>query len=536
MEKRNKPNLLIFVPDEMRGEVITNPQIRMPNMRGIREDGGVIFTQNFSANPVCGPSRVCTFTGQYPHNGGHRSLYQFLRKGDENLFRILKENGYDVIWAGRNDLFHKEAIKSSISKRIGGNTTNRIVKTLIKEGIRKYGLFRMLRIIRKARKSKNMKSMLHIPEIANLAENIIGKRPFDMDSKWYNTFYFGELENVAQEMFEDDEIISHTLGYLDEYASKTKHRKPFCLYVAISLPHPPYHIEEPYFSMYDRSKLTPPYPLNLDLNDRAKKPAYATILHNKYGLDKLSDDDNREILATYYGMCTKVDGFFGRIVQKLKDLDLYDNTMVTSFADHGDYAASYGLTEKWPSGMEDALLNVPLLVKLPNETASLSQTASLTQTIDIFPTILEVAGIEHPYTHFGKSLLPVVRGGTETHRDAVYAEGGYDPREPQAFEDVGQSPDDPGFGIYFHKTNTQRVQPETVCRTTMCRTEKWKLTLRTHPNAVEELYDLEKDPAEIHNLYSDPTYSKIVLELKEKILRWYLETSDNPHYYHKRDQ
>ena len=62
----------------------------MPNMRGIVDDGGVIFTQNFSVNPVCAPSRICTFTGQYPHNGGHRSLYQLLRPGEENLIPYLK--------------------------------------------------------------------------------------------------------------------------------------------------------------------------------------------------------------------------------------------------------------------------------------------------------------------------------------------------------------------------------------------------------------------------------------------------------------
>ena len=117
---------------------------------------------------------------------------------------------------------------------------------------------------------------------------------------------------------------------------------------------------------------------------------------------------------------------------------------------------------------------------------------------------MELAGIEHPYTHFGKSLLPIIRGETDTHRDVVFAEGGYDlEREPQSFEDVGNSPHDPGIGIYYYKAKIQLDQPETVCRTTMIRSKKWKMTLRSHPDAVEELYDLENDPNELHNIYDD---------------------------------
>lgn len=363
------------------------------------------------------------------------------------------------------------------------------------------------------------------------------KRPFGPESKWYNSFYAGKIAAEQAGKSSDDKLINLSLDYLDEYASsKRKQKKPFCLFVPIAYPHPPYAVEEPYFSMYDRQKLDVPYPFEFPSpTDKAKKPAYVSILHEKYGLDQLNEDDFREVLAVYYGMCTKVDHQFGQLVQKLKDLNLYNNTFISLFADHGDYVGSYGLTEKWPTGMEDSLLNVPLIVKLPNNKPSKDTTNTLTETIDIFPTILESVGITHPYTHFGKSLVHVINGETEVHREVVHAEGGYDPHEPQAFEEVCSSPHDPGIGIYYHKSNTQIVQPETVCRTTMYRTKKWKLTLRTHPDAVEELYDLENDPQELHNLYQNSEYGGTVRDLKEKMLRWYLETSDNPHYYHKRE-
>jgi len=78
------------MPDEMRGEVISNSSVEMSHVHSVAEYGGVIFTNNFSVNPVFAPSRICTFTGQYPHNEEHRSLYQFLRLGEENSTRLRK--------------------------------------------------------------------------------------------------------------------------------------------------------------------------------------------------------------------------------------------------------------------------------------------------------------------------------------------------------------------------------------------------------------------------------------------------------------
>ena len=116
------PNILIFMADEMRGDCISldgeiNSIIKTPNLDRLANDG-VVFTKCFTVNPVCVPSRCCTFTGQYVHSNNHRSLYQMLQPHEENLFKFLKEKGYNVVWIGRNDLFSKESIKESVTKRI----------------------------------------------------------------------------------------------------------------------------------------------------------------------------------------------------------------------------------------------------------------------------------------------------------------------------------------------------------------------------------------------------------------------------------
>ncbi|MFX1536282.1 MAG: sulfatase-like hydrolase/transferase, partial [Promethearchaeota archaeon] len=454
----------MIVADEMRGDVINNSFVQTPNIDSIVEDG-VAFTNNFSVNPVCAPSRVCTFTGQYPHNGGHRSLYQLLRPHDENLFKMLKEQGYDVVWVGRNDLFHEDAVKKSVNERIPSSEI--MMRKIGSEISRKIGKLKTLRMF------KNLSSILNdkksLEELKEAIAPYIKLNPYPLDHPLRKSFYYGEKTKLQAEYDFDQVIMEEALKYLDKF-SKSKRDKPLCLYIAFAYPHPPYTVEEPYFSMYDREKVpifSPESEGTLNYDD---KPMFMKLLREHYGLDRLTNEDFREIRAVYYGMISKLDNQIGQILNKMKEIGIYEKTAIIFFADHGDYAGSYGLTEKWPTGMQDCLLNVPLIVKLPGVKSSAKFNDQLTQTIDIFPTLLEVAQIDTPYTHFGKSLIPVMKGEVESHRDVVFAEGGYDPREPQAFEDVVDSFENPFIGIYYDKTNIPVEKPEASCRTVMIRT------------------------------------------------------------------
>jgi len=153
-----------------------------------------------------------------------------------------------------------------------------------------------------------------------------------------------------------------------------------------------------------------------------------------------------------------------------------------------------------------------------------------TQSLDLYPAVLEQTGVHTPYTHFGLSLTELMEG--EVQRDAVFAVGGYDLREPQAFEAGINSHDDPLMGIYFEKLKLQNDDPTTVARSAMIRTKDWKLVIRTA--GKEELYDMKHDPNELTNREDDPTLEEVDEKLRERLLYWYLRTSDNPHWEHER--
>ena len=454
-----------------------NPIIKTPNIDKFAKDGA-IFTKCFSASPICVPSRCATFTGQYVHSGGHRSLYQLLEPHEENIFKLLKKNGYEVYWMGRNDLFNPETIEVSVSQHYNLYKNPKLIQKILKGGV---------------------------------------INPYPSDHRFNKSFYFGKRDEDHSVDY-DFLIIQKALEYLDSHPSG-----PFCLYIALNYPHPPYTVEEPYFSMYDRKRV--PTPIKSSFTD---KPEFMRTVYERYGLNYLTEEDFKEIIATYYGMVTRVDDQFGQIIDKLKALHMYDNTAIFFLSDHGDYVGDYGLTEKWPNALQDCLVNVPLILKIPNIQPIKKIYNHLVQTIDIFPTITEFARIETPYTHFGKSLIPLLTKADIEHRKAVFSEAGYNVHEPQCFELEVKDPNDPHLGIYYEKTNLPKTNRTLVSRAAMIRTEDWKYILRNE--VTEELYHLKTDPHEMHNLINDEDSSLKLFELREQMLRWYLDTSDNPNY------
>ena len=119
----------------------------------------------------------------------------------------------------------------------------------------------------------------------------------------------------------------------------------------------------------------------------------------------------RKIHAVYLGCVSYSDYLFGLLRDTLKETGLDQTTATFVFADHGDYAGDYGLVEKWPSGLDDILTRVPLLISLPEAWGGVANgsVAAPVQVFDIVPTVLELANITAEHTHFGESLVPFLQ-------------------------------------------------------------------------------------------------------------------------------
>ncbi len=496
-----RPNFIFYMPDELRADAvhcIDGLPVRTPHMDRLAAEGAV-FTQLYAAHTVCAPARCSLMTGWYPHTRGHRTLQHLLQPHEPNLLKYLKRAGYHVEWHGKNDALAVESFAESVSFRCA-------LRQLPGEprgpGLDHAGVPTGFR---------------GDPEPPLGAHGRGHGIPWPPDHRYYRTFYYGSRGDGP---YQDPESfhVDEALTFLAERERTPD--EPFFLYLPFGFPHPPYTVEEPYFSLHPREEVPTPLPALLD-----DKPHFMREMHERYGIAGLTDEERREIRATYWGMTSRSDAQLGRLLAFLDSSPLRDNTVVIVTTDHGDYGGDYGLVEKWWTGFQDCLVRVPLIVRLPPGQAPAGQRVeALCEQIDIFPTLMELAGLDVEHDHFGRSLLPLLRGETQTHRDAVFSEGGHLAHESQSIERL-TAPD----GIYYEKTRIQHDDPSTVAKSAMVRTERWKYVRRL--SGMDELYHLEADPSELTNLAARPDELDGPLRvqrdaLRARLLDWFLETGD----------
>lgn len=194
----------------------------------------------------------------------------------------------------------------------------------------------------------------------------------------------------------------------------------------------------------------------------------------------------QDILHDYYRLITGVDREVGRILATLEQQKLLENTIVIFAGDNGYALADRGMADKWYAYEED--LRVPLIIRdprLPQERRG--QTAdAMALNVDLAPTMLDLAGIPVPAAMQGRSLKPLLEGTTPKDWRTEF--------------------------FYEHHTKPDRIPPSEAVRT-----QRWKYIRWIEPNPlVEELYDLESDPLEEHNLIADTKHADILKELREK--------------------
>ena len=486
-----KPHIIIFNVDQWRGDVLGhlgNPAAETPHLDQLVKDEAVSFSNAFCQNPVCTPSRCSFMTGWYPHVKGHRTMYHMLHlnRGEPNLLKILKDKGYFIWWGFRNDL---------ISARDDSKEVCDIKYWPSKEDLARWG-----------HKWK--------PNLHTSTRKWRGKP----DSDTYYSFYAGKLDTMGDDIYFDFDW-SMILGVID-FIRNYKGEKPLCIYLALANPHPPYGIEEPWFSKINRKALPP---RKKSPQDWATKPSLLKGIYERQKLQGWTEDRWNELRATYYGMCARLDHQFGLVIEELKRAGYYDDSAIFFFSDHGDFTGDYGLVEKTQNTFEDCLTNVPFIIKPPKNIPVKSRVCNaMVELVDFSATVYALTGIEPGYSHFGKNLIPLLKGETETHRNAVFCEGGRLYGEEQAMEKESKQREG---GLYWPRVSLQTTDEGPYHgKATMCRTHDFKYVRRLYEQ--DELYDLNKDPEELNNIIVDLAYKDILSDLKEKLLNWYVETCD----------
>jgi arylsulfatase A-like enzyme len=485
-----RPHVVLFNPDQWRGDVLGhmgNPGAVTPALDAMVGTEAVSFRNAFCQNPVCTPSRCSFMTGWYPHVNGHRTMYHMLRPREPMLLKTLKDGGYFVFWGGKNDLVPGE----------GGYSAFCDVK--------------------------------YSPATPPPKKNPHGWHEWRGDPKgdnWYS-FYLGRLEHdPASGPYEDWEH-ANVMGAIDLVKNPPGDR-PLCIYLPLGHPHPPYAVEDPWYSMIDRKRVPPRIPTPADWSG---KPSLLRGVYERQRLRGWTEDRWTELRATYYGMCTRLDHQIGMLAEAMKSAGLWDDTAFLMFSDHGDFTGDYGLVEKTQNTFEDCLTRVPLIVKPPKGVATAPGIRdALVELVDMPATVEAFTGVAPGHTHFGRSLVPVLAGERE-HRDAVFCEGGRLEGERHCAE-VGAPEPCTEEGLYWPRVALQARMPEHT-KAVMCRNRDFKFVRRLYE--PDELYDLRADPGETRNLIDVPAHAGVVAKMKERMLTFFLETGDAvPHDYNRR--
>ena len=491
-----RPDIIIFNPDQWRGDVlghVGNPAALTPNLDRLVQQDAVSFSSAFCQNTVCTPSRCSFMTGWYPHVRGHRTMHHMLHPehAEPNLLKILKDNGYFVWWGGKNDL------------------------TPGQQGVEEYC------DIRFSPSAEDYQRWGCSAGIGNHGGDLAWRGAPGTDN--FYSFFKGRLDK-GEDAFYCDSDWAMVLGAID-FIRGYDGDKPLCVYIPLQYPHPPYCVEEPWYSMTDREKL-PRRALHPE--GWKGKPSILKGIWENQNLKGWSEERWTELRATYYGMCTRLDHQFDLLLNSLKDSGRYDDSAVFLFSDHGDYTGDYGIVEKTQNTFEDCLTRVPFIIKPPRWARVRPRVCdALVELVDFSATVYDLTGIDPGYDSFGKSLLPILRGDTNEHRDAVFCEGGRRYGETQAMElESVSAKRDPDFiGLYSPRIRLQITDDGPYhSKAAMCRSRTHKYVHRLYEQ--DELYDLTADPMEETNLIENPDNRDTAIQLRERLLRWYMETCD----------
>jgi len=460
--------------------------------------GGILFEQNYTAVPLCGPSRRTLVTGLYPHN--HKNFYNYTHSpyDHEIYLNTLAEHGYCNHYIGK---WHA-GDGTALDFQCQGYSETDYGNPYTSDEYRRY------------LKRKGLPAAEHRVERHFWNEPFRTQFPKLQDGARYKSEYAwcGEhavgLTITPKETHEAYFLADLACDSLTQLANSADDQ-PFHLRVDFWGPHQPFFPTQEFADLYNPADITEYGSFGDTLE---KKPELYREDKNR----PLSDEDDhlltpsplpwsewQKMLARAYGHITMVDAAGGVILDKLDELGLADNTIVLWTADHGDALASHGGRFDKGSFVTEEVIRTPLAVRYPSQIAPGQSSAKLTCSTDVAPTILDMAGTKFQNKVDGRSLLPLCLGKNNDWREDLLVES------------------------YGHGFGTHHIIRAVV-------TERYKYI--ANEGTLDELYDLAQDPYELENLVDNPPLAAVLSDMQARLHKWQRETgdlgSDDPHYQH----
>jgi arylsulfatase A-like enzyme len=421
-------NVVVIVNDSLRLDYLGcygNDWIRTPNIDRLASEGAV-FQNFYSEGLPTVPTRTTFFTGRFtfPFRG-----WQRLEPTDILLAEILWNKGFTS--ALITDVFHLH--KPSMGFERGFDFTRHI------RG--------------------------HEADPWNVDESI----EVDVDRYYKGD---GKDKAVRQQLIqylrnrhfwnsEEDTFVARVVRAGIKWLEEQPEKDSLFLWLDCFDPHEPWDPPSPYDRMYtdpayEGKDIIQPIPGKVD--------------------GYLTPEELNHIMKLYAGKVTLCDHWVGMLLERMKVMGIYDNTMIIYTTDHGEPFGDHGIIRKAEPLLYEELVHIPLIIKHPEGLGAGRRFEALVETTEIFPTILDFFEVRLPPRIHGKSLIPLLSEEIGSIRDFAY---------------MGQ-----------------------FKRAWRINDHEWNFILNLDKNKSNELYNLKKDPGEKTNLVNDAPHVAMELELE----------------------
>ena len=478
-KQTKRPNIILLTMDDLKPMLgaYGDNYIISPNIDKLASES-VVFDNAYCQQAVCSASRVSLFSGLRPDRTKVWDLKTDARTvnpGVETMFQFFKKNGYET--AGLGKLLHGFKNEDPIGWTIPYVHKEHMIYA---DGFEypANGRYQSPKIQKEYKEAKALK---------------LGWKKTNKYLKSRGALPPTENLDVPDNAYVDGATADGGIKLLNKLS---KSDKPFFLALGFSKPHLPFVAPKKYWDMYKREEIkVAPYQEHSKDSPKyayhswGELRAYSGIPQN----GSVPYKQQKELIHGYHASVSYVDAQVGRVLDKVKELGLDENTIIILWGDHGWHLGDHGLWAKH-SNFEQAT-KVPFIIYTPNGEKGVRAT-TMAEMVDVFPTLVDYAGLDIPKNLEGKSLIPVTKNSKVEVKD-------------YAISQYARGKNVMGYSL---------------------RTDRYRLTIwlkgKFHEKASYlnpefvgiELYDYKNDPLEKVSLAKNPEYAKLTKELKDKLL------------------
>lgn len=449
-----RPNVLLIAVDDLKPAIgaYGDPLAQTPNLDRLAERG-VTFDRAYCNQAVCAPSRNNLMVGSRSTSLGVYTLQTNFREAAPDAVTVTQyfmRHGWHAEGVGK--VFH-----------IGHGNEDDAASWSVP--------FQFEKVVEYVNPVNSADGRLTREEAYFTNQRLDAIEELPRGAAW-------EIEDVADDAYADGRIAAEGVRRLRAARDR---EEPFFLALGFVKPHLPFTVPKKYWDLYDKNSFSP---AERQIPPEGA-PSYAgkTLLElNQYEpipeRPPLVPDLQRTLIHGYYASVSYVDAQIGRVLDELDALGLSDNTVIVLWGDHGWHFGDHGAWTKH-TNYEQAN-RIPLMVVAPGVAAPGTRTNQFAETVDIYPTLVELAGLpeaEVPQVLDGLSLVPVLREAATEIRDHAYHAF---PRRRGKEPVIGRA-----------------------IRTDRYRLVEWKAPGAAPETADFELYDYEEDPGEGRNLAAE---------------------------------